>query len=68
MDKLEQHKVRSATIMDTTTLRSVLEARVQSNMDQIHRLALSAKPEDNCERLQLLGANREMIQILSQID
>ncbi|TVX85540.1 hypothetical protein [Paenibacillus agilis] len=57
----------TTTITDTKTLRSVLEARIKTNQVDINRLAHSAKPEDNYLRLQLIGANDVMFQILAQI-
>lgn len=68
INKMDLHNIISQPITDLKTLKSALETEAQFNLESIQRLALSSKPDDNYERLKLIGSNETIFNLLSKIN
>jgi hypothetical protein len=71
MDALEAMNRESllsfSDIQGTEELKKVLEANIKNIDEQIIKLALSDKADDNSERLKLLGIREFAFNLLSRI-
>lgn len=67
MNKLDNiEKVHFSDISSLDEMKDVLKGIHKKNVDEIQKLATSDKPQDNYDRLKLIGQNELIINLITR--